>query len=1053
VWTPKRIVLLAVGFVMFSTAYFCYAHFLGGIDGLPPLPSDYLPISFGLPRPLPPPRPLNSADSKLRMAFGDECPEVRDRKIKLELSKSGMVLATQDATPEKDGRLRLVPFSLAVFSKDTGDKTHPEITTVRSQEAYLTFDEPITNLLSVKAHKILKATLLGDIFVVNNRRTPERDDDISVFTQGPLEFDDAMNKIWTENPVRVTDPQSKPKPMTIAGTGMDLFLTKEEKEPAQKPLSGQKPHKRESLTGVERIRLRSDVEMNLWVEKDSGFLGAGKPADVPAKTQVKPLGPPGSLAGKPQQPPIGEKAKVIIMTQGPFDYDMKKDRATFDALQKSPRPNFVTVNRINEAEGKLDHLECDHLELQFHRKNPSQKEPATDGRPEGLEIETAHATGKEVILTSDAEMLDAHGNDFFYDKRTLLSTLKGEPQMWALKEGNEIHAPELQLLDQKGAQQATALGAGYVRMLDKEKGSRTLEAHWKDKLVYGKDGVHDLLILYGDAAFVDKEQHQQLRAQLLKVWLEPSAKGDPNAKTQQQARPHHLDAIGSVTADAADMRIHDTERLTLWFKDAPPAGGQLPSALPDKPAAAQAAQATRPLEGEVTTRPPEPGSNPTASPVKGAAPGQVATTPAKPKKPMDLSARQVEAHLLRTGSKNDLDRLLCQGTVLVKQEPETPEERGTDIRGDTLELDHHIDGNVLTVTGNHAQVQLNKVFILGPTVKIDQTTNEVWVTGIGLMRMPSNSNFDGSKSAKTSEMTVNWEKSMLFNGQVAEFKGSVRAEQDTGRLACQALTVTLDRKISLRENEKNTQTAKMTNLVCDREAWLEDIKRDGQRIVAFKSLECPDFTLDNENEEEGSLANASGPGTVRMFGHSDNNNFMAPPNAPKPQPAPGAAPKQAAKTEDEPKLTYVRYQGKMTANNKKGIAKFFDRVVVIHVPTTKPDLPINESHPPRGSMYVSCGRLVVLRYQLRNGTFNQEMQAFDKVYITSEEFSGNASVVKYDENQEKVILEGTDGNLAVLNRVKNTGGEREVIEAKKITYYRRTGTFEAPGSQSIRAIN
>ena len=35
VWTPKRVLLLVVGFFLFSMAYMVYAHFLGGINGLP----------------------------------------------------------------------------------------------------------------------------------------------------------------------------------------------------------------------------------------------------------------------------------------------------------------------------------------------------------------------------------------------------------------------------------------------------------------------------------------------------------------------------------------------------------------------------------------------------------------------------------------------------------------------------------------------------------------------------------------------------------------------------------------------------------------------------------------------------------------------------------------------------------------------------------------------------------------------------------------------------------------------------------------------------------
>src|SRR5439155_105196 len=216
-----------------------------------------------------------------------------------------------------------------------------------------------------------------------------------------------------------------------------------------------------------------------------------------------------------------------------------------------PGPNIVKVQRFHELEEKDDRLECDHLEIQFQRKNPAPAQATRDDRAEGLDIETIRATGKDVVLTSDAEVLDAHGMDFFHDKKTHLSILKGQPRMWALKDGNEIEAPELQLLDVKGAQQATALGEGHIRMLDKKTGERPLEAHWTKKLVYGKDGPHDLLWLTGGPCFVGHGHAQELQADQLKVWLEPSKQGTPSPGGDVQGRqPQHVDALGQVKAIA-----------------------------------------------------------------------------------------------------------------------------------------------------------------------------------------------------------------------------------------------------------------------------------------------------------------------------------------------------------------------------------------------------------------------------------------------------------------------------------------------------------------------
>jgi lipopolysaccharide export system protein LptA len=1046
VWTPKRIVLLTLGIGLFLGAYFVYAYFLGGIDGLPPLPEDYRPIAnVGPPDDAPLPQSENSANSKLRTAFGVDCRETKDFKIKLELQKKGMVLAAGDFKIDPEGKLLLYPFSLAIFGKPRGDGQDPEINTVQSDTALLTLDKPVNNVMEMANRKIVGAELSGNIYLINNRRTPQRDDDISLFTQGPLYYQESLQLVWTDKTVRLIDPQSKPHPMTIDGTQMYVYLTKDKPDAPGQPPS--RPAKADSVGGVDRIELRKDVDMNLWIDAHSGFLRPGKD-DASKKTtsneQVDPA----------KQP---EKVKVVIMTQGPFTYDLHTHLATFDISKISgPRPNVVTVDRINEVEGKLDHLQCDHLELQFRTLPDDRPKAAADNPSEGLELENARATGGEVVLTSDAEVLEAHGTDFFYDKLKGLSTLKGQPRMWALKEGNEIQAPELQLLDQKGAQQATALGEGLILMLDKTTGKRPLEARWKQRLLYSKDGAQDVLTLIGGAAFVDHEHGQELQADVLKVWLEPS---DAPNNDQQRRKPHHLEATGNVASRGPDMHIHDTDRLVIWFKDAP-LTGQLPESLPAKESAPTEPSPHKLTSRPVVASPPKPEAD---QPAAAGLQPPPANEPAKPKKPIELSARLVVAQVRRVGDKNELDKLWCEGTVRVKQEPATPEEKGVDIRGETLDLTHQVDGNILAVRGDHAQVQLDKIFILGPDINIDQTMNEVFVKGMGVMKLPSNAKFDGTKSAETRELTVNWEKNMLFDGQKAQFFGTIRAAQESSHLACQTMQVILDRKVSLREGNKTSPPAKVASLLCDRDVWLEDATEEGNRITSFKRMDCLVLAVEDIEKEE-SVADAGGPGRVRIFQlrQKDASTLGPASSAPPGSKAPGPAaakpkkPASSAKTapqDEEFRLDYVSFQGKMIANNKNGMATFYDHVVLIDVPTDDPDLKIQEDRPPKDSFYLSCEKLEVLRHKLPNGATNLELRAYKKAVVEGDQYSGRADIVKYDQSKEQIILEASEGNLAVLYKEEVKGKERQTIYGKKITYWRATGLFHVAGAHSINYSN
>jgi len=1040
--------LLTLGFGLFSVAYLIYAHFLGGIDGLPPLPDDFRPVATADNQPPePPPLPQNetSVDQKLRMAFGDDCKEIRDYKIKLELQKKGMVLAAGDFKIQPDGKVLLAPFSLAIFGKPRADGKDVEINTVQSDSAILAFDKPIGNITDMNNRKIVGAELRDNIYLINNRRTPQRDDDISLFTQGPLYYQEQLHLIWTDKTVRLIDLQSKPNPMTIDGTQMYVYLTPEAKpaKPGQPP--PQKTDKSDAVNGVDQIELRRDVNMNLWVDKSSGFLTSDKREDP-----HKPAAQPKAKATKETVQP--EKVKVVISTQGPFSYDLHTHHATFDKSKISgPRQNVVTVDRVNEAEG-TDHLQCDRLELQFRpNKEPGQKDPKgqPDAESEGLDIENAHATGQEVVLTSDAEVLEARGDDFFYDKIKNLTTLRGTPRMWALKEGNEIEAPELQLLNLKGNQQATALGEGVIRMLDKATGKRTLAARWKQRLVYAKDGANDMLTLIGNAAFVDTEHQQELRADVLKVWLQPADPADSSSKEQQGRKPQHLEATGNIRSVGPDMNVHNAEQLVVWFKDAPPtaqtqgtpSSNESPAQTPPtQPPLGQPRAGTSTKKADANV----PAKDASAAPAE----------PAKPKQPIDLTARSIIAHVLRSGAKNDLDKLWCQGLVHVHQDPATPDEKGVDIRGETLELTHEVDGNILAVKGDHAQLQMDKIFILGPEVHIDQTSNKVWVNGMGIMKMPSNANFDGTKSAQTAELTVNWEKKMDFDGLNAQFFGNIRAEQNDGHLACQNMQVVLDHMVSLREGNKKAAPAKVQQLLCDRDVWVEDATMVGGKINSYKRMDCRQLAVDNDTDTEESQAQVSGPGKVRIFQLGQKGNELSPsPNRPatgSPGPRKGGPQTQGGpKGDEQHELTQVSFQSRMTANNKRGMATFYDRVIVIKVPTEDPDLKIEEDRPPKESMYLSCERLEVYNHKLPDGTSKQEMRAYKKVVIEGEKYSGRADIVKYDESKEQIILEGVDGNTAELYKEDVRGQERSHIIGEKIVYYRDTGLYRVENARSI----
>jgi hypothetical protein len=148
-------------------------------------------------------------------------------------------------------------------------------------------------------------------------------------------------------------------------------------------------------------------------------------------------------------------------------------------------------------------------------------------------------------------------------------------------------------------------------------------------------------------------------------------------------------------------------------------------------------------------------------------------------------------------------------------------------------------------------------------------------------------------------------------------------------------------------------------------------------------------------------------------------------------------------------LTRVNYLYSMFANNKNRTAKFRGDVDVVHVPTDNPDLVIDLDRLPPGGMHMHCEQLNVLSHRRPDGQTTQVMEAEGKVVINAQEFWGQAHTVKFDEAKDLIILEGKDGGLATLYRVKNQAGQPDRMSAKKIYFWRKTNVVRTEGGQSI----
>ena len=619
-------------------------------------------------------------------------------------------------------------------------------------------------------------------------------------------------------------------PPTVTATGLKIFLTPNSKNP--KPGAKRSPA---GFTGLRRMELGSRVQFNLWSDGSGAFPGAGGAAASKALAKIeRPVVLGAALGGLAEGAVatriLAGKALVVIETLGGFRYDAATGLAEFETAATADHvANHVAVTRLTPAD-KTDSVYCEKLQIELATA-ADQPDPKTkvddDGGPK---IKGLTATGPYVVVTVEAEGLVAQGTKLVYKNdaknRTSTTVLSG-PQVAASRDRNKLLAggtvpgtitittieppPDA---DPKSlvARKKTNIfvdGPGSAELLDAESGKHTSRASWskslrQDRIIENGEEL-DLLKFDGNAEFADTKADMTLSGDRLFLWLagrDTKTKSTPDAPLATGAKPKRLDAVGNVHVRSPELIIKNTNQLNLLFTE---------TTTPIKPQRRLTQQVEPDLMHVVAQLP-------AIEPVPGVPPPvdlQPAAGPVKPKPPVVLSARTIDATLARypvaltpedPKAKKprpnapppapkyayELDRALCVGRVIAHQDPADPKKavRGLDIAGERLTMKgERVNGESLqamTVTGTPeavAQVFFESLQLFGPYVAIDQARNSVAVDGLGTLVMPANQDTTGNATSKQNELVINWTKRMRFDGALAtaEFLGSVDALQQPAR--------------------------------------------------------------------------------------------------------------------------------------------------------------------------------------------------------------------------------------------------------------------------------
>ena len=1032
----KRILIYLTALAGCFALLAVYVVFVGG-DTLPPLPAMFMPRQADAAIEEKGPA-MGENELRIRQAFGNESKEI-ERKSKVWSASKGVVLAFDTFTKEDDGRVRFAPFSAAIFPKDKAPKAFPEINIVQCEYALVTFDQPIGSLAELSRRKVIAVELggRGGVKLANNRRTLANNDDLELRIRdgGKLYYEEARNLIWTESHIQLLDTQSKPRPTEITAQGMEILLAKDAsinappKDKGAKPAPAAKAPDASPFGGIERVTLKSNVDMHLHVDNGSAFMN------------------PGADATKKPKAGTEEKSHIHVKTNGKFVYELTKEHARFDAPEANGQlADRVTVTRHLGGAPRVDTLVCDQFDLHFRKK--AANEPGAGGKEIDFAIALAKP-GQFVDLKVESEEMQAFGSEMRYYRADLnhgpRTILKGSP-VRAMRQGHQIECGELHLTaatkDGEG-QEVFAKGPGKIDLFDKQTGEYSTHIFWKETLISNKmrDGnrVLTLITLRGNAVVIDDERASELRAgQFLHLWIEEvpvitvAKNGDREKSTRQ--RLYKMEAFENVSAGSPEFILRQAKQFNVIFTEVkPPSAAPIQvGKAPDIPA--QLVNRNDPPDGII---PPPVPKAPTAP------------DPKKPRKPIELTAGDVTAFVNMIEAKKELAVLTAHVNVHVHQDAEDPKEKGLDITGETLELNRFPEGDRLHVIGEArkpAQLRSGETHLFGPIVVINQKENTAEVKGTGALHMPSKKSLDGKQ--KESYITIHWNEQMTLQGMHAEFKGGVEALQENGKMRCQEMQVAFDKPINFKPGAKDEKPA-IDQILCtvkraDQSVYLIDEERDeANRLMSYKRMQIASLASNNKEQS----FNGSGPGRLDLITRS-SQEVEAEKNGPK----------QAVRKEEILKWTRVYFEGRILSKPTSADGRrttFHDQVRVFHQPGDDP----NARDPVaivKGGLAMTCQVLDIVSWKVGPKT-TQLMTAHGGnglVNFQTDEFTGHAKTVKVDDGQDIIVFEGVPGAPAtIFQMAKVKGGNARPIIGMKLLYNRKTGEIFFDGVRAISSWN
>lgn len=365
------------------------------------------------------------------------------------------------------------------------------------------------------------------------------------------------------------------------------------------------------------------------------------------------------------------------------------------------------------------------------------------------------------------------------------------------------------------------------------------------------------------------------------------------------------------------------------------------------------------------------------------------------------------------------------------------------------------------VEGDPGHAEARGLGLTAPRIALNAASNRLWVDQAGRLQVWLNSQETGWTSASGHvRLDVEWGGSLVFDGQVARFDGSVQAHAQEARLTTQELEVHLAEPLTFSRWE-GTVRPRPDRLVCSGPTVLANLGAQGGSEGSPNASPRDFLEVTGLNLEwaTGEFI-AKGPGRVVVFptrqGDLEASFGQLEAGAQEsrvisekfsqagqsPEAPPGPSP-----------LLVVRFADRLDGNLWQRRARMVAHVrglYVQHWPWGWIPDPDDPADPPAGGVRFRCGTITAVQLGPPGANRSWEIVAEENVRLEGQEFVARAPRACFVQGKELLVLEGAPRTPAELYRQERPGQPPAGHSATRILYWLGSKRLVVEGLQTLQ---